>query len=846
MRVPLNWLRDYIDIQLAPEQLAERLTLLGMEVREIEAWGADWRSVVVGELLTVATHPRADRLWLTTVDIGGGQVLEIVCGATNIAAGQRVPVALPGAVLPGGRRIERAEKMGVVSNGMLCSGDELNLTSDADGILILPAGTPLGTELSNLYGDTVLDIDVKPNRGDALSLVGLAREVSIVTGAPVRFPQIGLAETGRPIAELVSISVEEPELCRRFVARWLSDVTVGPSPDLVQVRLQAAGMRPISNVVDASNYVMLELGKPTHTFDAARVRDHHLVVRLARAGERLETLDHVQRDLVAEDLVVADSSGPLAIAGIIGGAGSEVSERTTAVIIESAIFDAVSIRRSGQRYALRSEASLRFEKGQEFRLARIGADRVAGLIAAWSGASVAPGRADSAEEEPGPTRVAFRPGRVDRLLGTNLGPDEQRTVLGRAGITTDLPAGPVTIPIAAQVKPLTVMAGPDEALIAVIPSWRADLEIESDLAEEVARVHGYEQIPPVLPHTAMPPYIDSPLGVRDLVREMLVGAGLTEVVTAALVSPRQVETFRSASPAGPALPGDDPAAGRPIRAVNALSSEHAILRQELLGSLLQVVALNLHQGRDDVAIFEIGKGYGYDETNGLIREWWRLGFALTGASAPAAWNRRPRPWDVDDGKGLVELIAGRLGFALPTWTALGDAPAFHPGRSANGVSAGALTGRVGELHPALRDAQDLRAERIVIGEFAVRGLAAGSPPVVKVVPVARQPAVERDLAVVVRQDRHGGEVEQAIRSAGGGLLRGIRLFDIYHGAPLAVEEQSLAYRLVFQADDRTLTDAEIEATLAGITAALAQEVGGRIRGETASDGPGAVPGGVGD
>ena len=830
MRVPLNWLRDYIDIQLSPGQLAEQLTLLGMEVKGIEAWGADWRSVVVGELLTVVKHPRADRLSLTTVDIGSGQVLEIVCGATNIAPGQRVPVALPGAVLPGGRRIERAEKMGVVSNGMLCSGDELNLSSDADGILILPPGTPLGTELTSLYGDTVLDIDVKPNRGDALSLVGLAREVSIVTGAPVRFPAIELVEQGRPTSELVSIAIEAPELCSRFVARWLSDVRVGPSPDVIQVRLQAAGMRPISNVVDASNYVMLELGKPTHTFDAAAVREQRLIVRTARAGERLETLDHVERDLVPEDLVVAGLDGPLAIAGIMGGAASEVAPATTAVIIESAIFDPVSIRRTGQRYALRSEASLRFEKGQEFRLARIGADRVAGLIAVWAGATVAPGRADSAAQEPEPNRVGFRPARINRLLGTDLGSAEQRSILARAGIGTDVPTGPVAIQVSAQARPLTVAAGTDETLVAVIPSWRADLEIESDLAEEVARVHGYEAIPPVLPHTAMPPFIESPLGIRDLVRETLAGAGLSEVVTPALVSPRLLETFPlMATPL--AVGAGQAAAGRPIRAVNPLSSEHAILRQELVGSLLDVVGLNLLQGREDVAIFEIGKGYGYDEASGLVQEWWRLGFALAGDSQPAAWNRPPQGWDVADGKGLVELLAHRLGLAQPTWTALDGAAAraFHPGRSAAGTTANGLSGRVGELHPALLDRLDLRTGRVIIGEFALAGLAGGSPPAFRAAPIPRFPAVERDLAVVVLQERTAGAVEESIRSAGGDLLRAIRLFDIYRGTPLAGDEQSLAYRLVYQAPDRTLNDAEIEASLATIGAALGRDVGGRIR-----------------
>ena len=324
MRVPLSWLADYVDVELTPEALAERLTLLGMEVKGIERRGSDWQSVVVGELLEVRKHPNADRLSLTKVTTGDGATLEIVCGATNIAAGQRVPVALPGAVLPGGRRIERTEKMGVVSNGMLCSGDELDLTSDADGILILPADTPLGTALSDLYGDVVLDVDVKPNRGDALSLLGLAREVSAVTGAPVRFPETEPPEGGPPISDRLRVEVEEPALCTRFVGRWVGGVAVGPSPDLVQMRLLAAGQRPVSNVVDVSNYVMLELGKPIHTFDAAAVQDGRIVVRLAREGERLETLDHIVRELTPDTLIIADPSGPIGIAGVMGGAESEI------------------------------------------------------------------------------------------------------------------------------------------------------------------------------------------------------------------------------------------------------------------------------------------------------------------------------------------------------------------------------------------------------------------------------------------------------------------------------------------------------------------------------------------
>ncbi len=459
MRVPLSWLRDYVDVELTAEALAARLTMLGMEVKSIVAWGEDWRNVVVGELLSVERHPRADRLSLTRVTVDGGEPLEIVCGATNIAAGQRVPVALPGAVLPGDRRIERTEKMGVVSNGMLCSGDELGLTADADGILILPADTPLGRPLAELFGDTILDVDVKPNRGDALSMVGLAREVAALTGATLRLPPSDVTESGRPAAERLHVEVLDPGLCPRFVGRWVSGVHIGPSPDRIQMRLLAAGQRPVSNVVDASNYVMLELGKPTHTFDAAAVHDGRIIVRRATAGERIETLDHVDRELDPETLVIADPHGPIGIAGVMGGASSEVDEATTEVVVESAIFDPVSIRRTAFRYALRSEASLRFEKGQESRLARIGADRTARLIAEWAGGAVAPGAVDTDPVEPSPHHVTFRPARVNRLLGTTIDADEQRALLTRVGIETRPASTASRVRVAAGTQPLEVDAG---------------------------------------------------------------------------------------------------------------------------------------------------------------------------------------------------------------------------------------------------------------------------------------------------------------------------------------------------------------------------------------------------
>jgi phenylalanyl-tRNA synthetase beta chain len=827
MRVPLSWLADYVDLDLEPEALAERLTLLGMEVRSVERWGADWRNVVVGELLTVDRHPRADRLSLTTVTTGQGEPLSIVCGATNIAPGQRVPVALPGAVLPGDRRIERTEKMGVVSNGMLCSGDELHLTGDAEGIIILPPDTPLGVALVDLYGDVVLDIDVKPNRGDALSMIGLAREVAAVTGGEVRFPPFDVEEGSEPIADHLSVTIEDADLCPRFVGRRVAAVRIGPSPDRIQMRLLAAGMRPISNVVDASNYVMHELGKPIHTFDGDAVRDGRVIVRLARPGERLETLDHVDRELTPDTLLIADPSGPLAIAGIMGGAASEVGDGTANVIIESAIFDPVNIRRSAFRYALRSEASLRFEKGQETRLARIGADRTARLIHDWAGGTVAAGVIDTAPDEPAPARVAFRPGRVDRLLGASLDADEQRSFLARVGIATE-PAAPATpVPVAGDPEPLTVMAD-EPVVLAVVPTWRRDIAIEADIAEEVARVRGYELTPSILPDTPMPPYRPSSLEVRDAVRSALVGAGLTEVVTHALVSPADIERFPA--PPDPAPPGEGDAGGDPIVVLNPLSREHSVLRRALLGSLLGVVGANRRQGHEDIAIFEIGKGYG--RRGDVPIEWWRLGFALAGGSTPPHWAERSRPVDLDDGKGIIELICRILGWPMPRYVPEPADPNLHPGRSATVEvrtdDALRMSGRVGEIHPALLEALDLRVPRVVAAEVAVDGLAGGRLSVVRAIAPSRHPAVERDLAVVVGEAVPIARVAETIEAAAGEHLESLRLFDVYRGTPLGPDERSLAFRLVFRAPDRTLTEEEIESTVQEVTGRLAGS-GGRLR-----------------
>jgi phenylalanyl-tRNA synthetase beta chain len=833
MKVPLSWLREFVDVELEPERLAERLTLLGMEVQGIERRGGDWQNVVVGELLEVAPHPRADRLSLTKVTVGSGEAVDIVCGATNIAAGQRVPVALPGAVLPGGRRIERTEKMGVASNGMLCSGDELGLTTDADGILILPEGTTLGVPLASLFADVVLDVDVKPNRGDVLSVLGLAREVGAITGAPVREPVIELAESGRPTAERLTVEVRDPDLCPRFVGRWIEGVAVGPSPLDVQVRLLAAVQRPISNVVDASNYVMIELGKPIHTFDAAAVHGGRIIVRRATSGERFETLDHVERELTEETLLIADPEGPIGIAGVMGGVDSEVSDATRDVIVESAIFDPVSIRRTAFRYALRSEASLRFEKGQEVRLARIGADRTAQLVAAWAGGAIAPGRVDSHPSEPERRRVAFRPARVERLIGMPIAADEQQALLARVGMEVGPAAPDAEIVVAEEPEPKRVAAGPNDVVLeALVPTWRRDIAIEADVTEEVARVHGYDRVPGTLPDTELPGFRASPLELRDAVRETLVGAGVTEAVTYALVSADHLAAAAWSTP-DPEVAGEGARGGGPIGLTNPISQDHAWLRQSVVGSLLDVAAGNARRGLTDTAFFEVGKGYG--RVDGEPVEWWRLAIVLCGAFVEPAWNQPARLADIDDAKGLIERIGARLGFAAPDYAPLTDERLLHPGRAATVVANApdgslALAGRLGELHPDVLESWPLRVERCVVAEIAIAGLGGGQVTAARGATPSRQPAVTRDLAVVVGGSTTAAEAARTIRSNGGPNLEALSLFDVYKGSPLAPDERSLAFRMTFRAPDRTLTEAEVDAAVRDAVGALERDLGARIRG----------------
>jgi phenylalanyl-tRNA synthetase beta chain len=784
VRVPLSWLRDYVDIALSPRELADALTMRGMEVSVIETAGADWTDVVVGRLLEVRRHPNADTLWFTRVDVGpAGGELEIVCGAQNIEAGQLVPTALVGAVLPGDRRIERTKIRGVASHGMLCSPIELGLGTDADGILVLGAGDdhPVGAPLAEVVGETVLDVDVKPNRGDALSMVGLAREIAAFTGAELRVPEATWRDGAEAVERHVSVRIDDQELCPRFTALWFDNVRNGPSPEWMQRRLVAAGMRPISAVVDITNYVTHELGQPQHAYDADAIPNGEIVVRRARSGERLETIDHVDRVLDEQMLVIADREQPIGLAGIMGGASTEVSEATERVILESAAFDGPTIRNTARRLGLRSEASMRHEKELGPDLPRLAAHRAAQLLQEITGATPAAGIVDS---DPGPHaqhRLAVRPAYLRRLLGIPLEAARVRELLVPLGFA---------------------VAGEDDEIEVVAPPHRPDVVVPADVAEEVARAHGYDRIPGRLPTAELPSYRPDPSASRHAVRRILAGFGLDEAVTHALIGPEDLRRVRL-----------DPEAPDLVRLYNPLSVEHSLLRPSMTPSLLGALAENARQRRPAAWLFDLGKVYWYRadaptprdraaETAGTGRyESWELGIILAGPATSGAPGDPDRPADVATLKGIVDALHDALGAPRPAYRPESGEERHahrHPGRAGRMHDArGRAYGSLGEVHPAVADAWGVpegavdasidlgRLLDLVPSRRTVRGIPAAQP-------------IDRDLAVIVDEATPVGDLLRVARTSAGPMLDSLHLFDVYRGEQIGSGRVSYALAFRFQ------------------------------------------------
>ena len=776
MRVTLNWLREFAPVEGSPHDIAEQLTDLGLEVGEVTPVGGALGGVIVARVLEVREHPDADRVRLVDVDTGDGEALQIVCGASNMAAGDLVPLATVGTVMPGGMEIAARKMRGQMSNGMLCSAQELELGDDHSGILILPAeevpGVPL-TEALGLSADVVFDLEVNPNRPDALSVAGVARDLAARQGVPFTIPTPAPVGSGPTFDGAVSVTIDDPHLCGRFALRGLGGVRIGASPRWMAQRLIAAGMRPINNVVDASNYVMLELGQPTHAFDLDKVRGAQLRVRRVRAGEQLETLDGVLRDLDPADGVIVDGDDvPIALAGVMGGASTEISDTTTDVIVEAAWWDPLSVADTSARHNLHSEASARFKRGMDPDVADRALDRLAELLVRQDAATLRPGSVVAEGNLPERVTVAVRPARVNAVLGLSLDRSTMVDLIDPIGFTADI-------------------VGDD--LSVAIPSWRPDSTAEVDVIEEIGRMYGLSRIPRTVPVSAHPGRLDAAQRARRSVRRALAGFGVSEAMPMPFLAPGDLE--RCGLPAGGLV------------LANPLAAEESVLRSSLRPGLLSAIAYNASHRRPGVWLAEIGRVFETGERGVVVdvAESARLGRVLDGErdQLAAALAGAEAPTAVE----LLDVVLGSLGIG-PVVLRAEERPGLHPARTAVVEVAGLDAGMVGEIDPEVLDRFGIE-ERVAWLELELGALLELVAPVRRARAVSRFPSTDVDLAFVVDDRVPAAAVRTTIRAVGAPLLQDLDLFDVFRSESLGVDRRSLAFRLRFQAEDRTLTDAEV-------------------------------------
>jgi phenylalanyl-tRNA synthetase beta chain len=839
MRVPLSWLSEFVDIALDIPDLAERLTLAGLEVESVhlaglalpqktprlKVTGLSWdpEKIVVGAVWEVMPHPNADRLVLCRLEDGIQEQI-VLTGAPNLFAfkGQgrlarpiKVAYAREGALLFDGHQpgwelmtLRRAKIRGVDSYSMACSEKELGISDDHDGVILLDDGAPVGRPLAEYMGDAVFDIALTPNMARNASILGVAREVAALTGAALRPPSYDLAETGPALAGRVSLAIGEPELNPRFVLGLIEGVTIGPSPYTVQRRLRLAGMRPINNVVDATNYVMLEVGQPLHAFDFDALKRRaggaapRLSTRRARAGERLTTLDGVDRPLDDFTVLVCDSAGALSIAGVMGGAESEVGPETRNVLLEGAAWDITSIRRTLGAQHLSSEAAYRFSRGVHPAMAERGVRRGLALMARLAGGTIAAGLIDEYPRAPQPSVVTLTADDVERSLGIRLGLDDIAEELRRLEFAVEAQAGGLQI---------------------TAPDHRLDIGVGlvgvADVIEEIARLYGYDRIPETLIADGLPPQSGNPQAeAEDEVRQALAGMGLQEVVTYRMTSPEGDRRHLLEAPAEEAH----------VVLANPIASDRTVLRRHLLPSVLEVIERNARQ-RPRQAVFEIGPVFLPETGAALPREMMRLALVVTGPRTRRGWQPADEaPMDFYDLKGVIEALADALNLPAPRFIPVAH-PSYHPGKCAEIGFGERRAGVLGEIHPIVRRRFDFPPTPVVAAELELEVILSERPSRRTVAPVPAYPPVLEDLAFIVDEDLPAERVEAELRQAGGDLLAEVRLFDLYQGAPIEPGRKSLAYNLTYQAPDRTLTDAEVRQVRERLIAHLKTSVGARLR-----------------
>ncbi|MFY0543697.1 phenylalanine--tRNA ligase subunit beta [Brevibacillus sp. H7] len=806
MKVSYQWLSEYVDLSdITPQELAERLTRSGIEVEAVEPRNNGVSNVVVGYVKERSKHPDADRLSVCIVDAGQGEDLQIVCGAPNVAAGQKVPVALIGAKLPGDLHIKRSKLRGVESQGMICSAKELGLNDkllakdQQEGIMVLPEEAEVGMDAVSYLGldDYVLELGLTPNRSDCLSMLGVAYEVAAILGREVILPEAQVVENGGD--NPVTVEIEARDHCYQYVGRHFTNARIGSSPQWMKNRLMAAGIRPINNVVDVTNYVLLEYGQPLHAFDATQVKDRSIVVRLAEPGETIVTLDDQERKLDDQTMLIADREKGLAIAGIMGGANSEITSDTTEIILESAYFTPQSIRRSSRALGMRTEGCVRWEKGVDQSRVKLAAERAAALIQQLSGASVSRGIANAIVQQAKPAVVTIPLEKINHHLGTSLTVADVSAIFDRLQFPYELKGETWTV---------------------TVPTRRGDITLPEDLVEEVARLYGYDNIPTTLPSgSTTQGKLTREQQLRRSIRHHLIGAGLCEAISYALVHPERVDD----------VAGLHQQETHPIPLAMPMSEEHSVLRTSLIPSLLETVAYNKNRQNHDVAIFELGHVFlsGEKKLTKLPEERLYVAGAVTGQWLPQNWMGSRQPVDFYLVKGLVESLLNRLGIEGTEYKAASDLAGMHPGRTAEVWAGGRRLGYLGQIHPATEKAYDL--SETYVFQFDVAELVEEATERGLYNPLPKFPAVTRDLALVVDRAVPAAALESVIRQTAGELLESLTLFDVYTGERIAADKKSMAFSLVYRHPERTLQDEEIQQVTQAVIQALKEQTGAELR-----------------
>ncbi len=792
MKVSVKWLKDYVDIDIEVAELAHKLTMSGNEIEGIEVIGDGWDKVVIGHVLELEPHPDADRLRLATIDLGDEQIT-VVCGAPNVQVGDKIAFARVGANLIDGhsgkrRELKPAKIRGVHSEGMICSEMELGISDSHEGIIVLPADAPIGKPLAEYMGDTVLDISVTPNRADCLSVLGIARETAALTGKVMTMPTVEYTEAGDDITRSVSVEVADPDLCYRYCASLTKNVKIGPSPQWMQQRLLACGMRPISNIVDITNYVMLEYGQPLHAFDCDRLPGGKVIVRRGK-GENLVTIDDENRKVTSDMLAIADQTRPIALAGVMGGEDSEVNDETTSILLESANFNRENIRRTAQATKMRTEASLRFEKGLSPELALHAVRRATQLMVELAGGEAAKGIVDVYPGEAERKPISLTNGRVKQVLGMDIDQDEMVTVLQSLGFECERRSA--------------------SELSVEVPYWRTDVSLPVDLIEEIARITGYDQIPTTLLSSEIPQNEPHPMLIfKDRVRDILAGCGMQEIITYPLLSREALEKIQAPDP---------------IRLFNPLSAEQEYLRTSLVPSMLMKVAEN-EKHQQSLSLFEIGRIY-LAGASDLPDEREVLIGALTGQRSARTWNASIEAADFYDAKGIVETLLARLGVDAVYEFAQDDM--LLAGRSAVISVAGRTIGIIGELDPRVAERYDVSSAPLYLFRIDLDLLLPLVEDKGEYTPIARYPGSRRDISLLVDIDTPSSKVQEIIESTK--LVTSVTLFDVYVGDKLPAGKKTLAYSIVYQSPERTLTDKEVNKAQDGMLNRLQKTLGATLR-----------------